>query len=181
MRTVILSIWLAALGLSTPALAQQRAGGDIEALEREIDRDETELATKSCVDACRALTSMKNAAERLCAIDPGPKCKDARDRVTRATDRVRSACPECAAATLTTKPEAQPTTPAPPPAPPRADVVASSMPAESAPRKGGCAGCAVESSSAPLEPFALALFVAAAIALRARGRRSGHSRSQSVM
>jgi hypothetical protein len=178
---VILSVWVAASGLPTRSLAQQRAGGDIEALQKEIDRDETELASKSCVDACRALTSMKNAAERLCAIDPGPKCEDARDRVARATERVRGACPECAAATLTTKPEAQQTTPPPPPAPVRAGATAQSMPAQSAPRRGGCAGCAIEPSEGPLDPFALGLFVAAAVALRARGRRSSHSRSQSVM
>lgn len=49
-----------------------------------------------CATACRALSSMQNAAEHLCEIsDDEGRCSDAKDRVARAEDRVRARCPGC--------------------------------------------------------------------------------------
>jgi hypothetical protein len=50
-----------------------------------------------CATACRALASMRRASEHLCALagDGDPRCGAARERVHRADERVREACPAC--------------------------------------------------------------------------------------
>ncbi|NUP12020.1 MAG: hypothetical protein HOW73_38730 [Polyangiaceae bacterium] len=53
------------------------------------------LATGStCESACDALASMRRAAERICALEES-RCAAARERVTRAAERVRTRCTEC--------------------------------------------------------------------------------------
>jgi hypothetical protein len=100
---------------------------------------------------------MRRAAERICILEPGPRCDAARSKVHDAERRVAQACPECA------PPQMMPPEP-PPPSALRA----------SAPRSGGCAGCAV-----PGEPRGDALGVIvgvgvlAALARRRRTLRGG--------
>lgn len=50
-----------------------------------------------CVTACRALASMGRCADHVCSLagDTDEHCSSARDRVSRATDRVRERCPSC--------------------------------------------------------------------------------------
>lgn len=51
-----------------------------------------------CDTACRALASMRRAAEHLCGLagEQDGRCSAARDRVRGADERVRTACPRCA-------------------------------------------------------------------------------------
>jgi len=53
-----------------------------------------------CSIACEALTSMKNAASRLCGLagEADARCVRAGERVAQAQELVRAACPACAAA-----------------------------------------------------------------------------------
>lgn len=53
------------------------------------------LSSGDCALACRALESMERAADHICAIDPGPRCADARAKVGAASRRVQEACPGC--------------------------------------------------------------------------------------
>jgi hypothetical protein len=50
-----------------------------------------------CDTACRAFSSMERSAGHLCAItgDADARCSAARDRLQRASERVRAACPAC--------------------------------------------------------------------------------------
>ncbi len=50
-----------------------------------------------CSAACVALASMQRAAERLCELEPGPRCDTARKRVEAARQRVAERCPSCEA------------------------------------------------------------------------------------
>ncbi|MEJ7735362.1 MAG: hypothetical protein WKG00_40025 [Polyangiaceae bacterium] len=61
------------------------------------DRDAVLLSQDPCVTACRALSSMARAATHVCGLagDGDARCTEARARVDRATQRVRSACPAC--------------------------------------------------------------------------------------
>jgi hypothetical protein len=63
------------------------------------DRDELQFSQDPCVTACRALSSMARAATHVCGLagDGDARCTEARARVDRATQRVRSACPACSA------------------------------------------------------------------------------------
>ncbi len=118
--------------------------------------------------ACRALSSMQRAADRLCALDPGPRCAAARAKVADATERVRAACPECDVGA-----DARPPAPTPAASPPEDE--AKGPPAE-APKGGGCAGCTVApEDDAGAGALAAGLLVALAIA--ARGRRRGPGRA----
>ena len=65
------------------------------------DKDASTLGEGSagggCGSACRALDSMKRAAEHLCGLtgEPDPRCDTARGRVARADERVRATCRAC--------------------------------------------------------------------------------------
>jgi len=52
-----------------------------------------------CDTACRAFSSMQRAAGHLCSIagDADARCGAARERLQRASERVRAACPACTA------------------------------------------------------------------------------------
>jgi MYXO-CTERM domain-containing protein len=134
-------------------------------LARSIEREAQQLATDDCTSACRASASMRGATDRLCAIDPGKRCADARAILADATRRVRDACPACA---VTAAPEA--------PMPGRAhqrEPVTMNAPPAPAPesKRGGCAGCAT--SGVPVDGSAGALALLALAALgRARRRRA---------
>src|SRR5262245_17931566 len=92
-RCLILASILLVIGL--PASAAAAEPDELKALEDEIARNETALSTEGCAVACQAFNSMQRAADRLCALDPGPRCAAARAKVKDAAGRVRTSCPEC--------------------------------------------------------------------------------------
>jgi hypothetical protein len=57
-------------------------------------------AGQRCTIACKALASMKRAAEQVCDLegDDDERCVDLRARVEKARRRVSGKCPQCAAA-----------------------------------------------------------------------------------
>jgi MYXO-CTERM domain-containing protein len=157
-------------------LATTPDGGEDEAttLARSIADQAKTLSTDDCVAACKALLSMRRAAERLCNLDPGQRCTDARATLDDASKRVRAACPGCAVATM------EPPRPAPPlPATPDQGGAGKSAPREeatlaSAPpsehERGGCAGCTT-SGAGDAAGDALAAALAMGFLARSRRRR----------
>lgn len=93
---------LALLAVVAPLGGAPDAGDDVDALARGIETSLARLgdglATHACDEACRALGSMKRAADRICQLEVGERCEQARARCEEATRRVREACPECALA-----------------------------------------------------------------------------------
>lgn len=103
----------ASLALFALTAAPVRAEGtlthasDLVAAEKQLADGETELAATggTCVTMCKALQSMMNAADRICALaKEGPpedrerdqqRCTEARTKVADAVARVRAACPDC--------------------------------------------------------------------------------------
>jgi MYXO-CTERM domain-containing protein len=179
------------LGATGTAWAEDKgAQAEIAALEAQLARAAASLSTGSCDVACRALDSMERARGRLCALDPGPRCAEARDRVKKAGDRVRAACPECSTSLeeappavgvkKAPSPAAEPASPPPPPpdAPPRPAAPPPPEPSVEAAavrRGGGCAGCTVaDDDRGALGVGALA--VLGALAGLARRRRRGRGR-----
>jgi hypothetical protein len=129
---------------------------------------ETQLAataTADCAMACRALESLRRAADRICELDPGAPCSDARDKAARAAARVRGACPECAAATQEEK-TAQPV-----PANRTTTAEGPVMEQEAAaPPQRGCASCTLGAPVSGGAAAALAALVALAAACVRRRR-----------
>ena len=96
-RRLLVAAILLSAGLSPRLAAAQDAGAasaEIAALEDQIGRGLAQLSS-GCVVACPALASMERAAALLCALDPGPRCADARAKVRDAARRVQQACGEC--------------------------------------------------------------------------------------
>jgi len=160
------------------AFAQASDPGGADALVVEIDRDYAVAQGGDCATACKALDSMRRAADRLCQLDPGDRCAKARQKVSDATARVNASCPSCAQPTGNPSPGGAGQPASAPPAPPApAPAEAASGPSESkeavaqesAPRKGGgCAGC----TSAPGgDGLAIVLGVGGLVLLGARRRR----------
>jgi hypothetical protein len=60
----------------------------------------TGAGSSTCETVCRAYSSMQNSANRLCELagHRDPRCLSAQDRLGRAAERLRSACPACEAA-----------------------------------------------------------------------------------
>jgi len=172
-RTPIFAALLMAASLvagTTRAQPLADGGGDAgqaDALQVEIDRDWASLQNADCATACRALDSMRHAADRLCALDQGDRCARAQQRVRDATDRVRATCPDCAAANK----EEQAKVPAAGEQP--QETSATAPPAEQ--RGGGCAACAVGMPSVDGggggAAAAAAALVALALARTARRQR----------
>jgi hypothetical protein len=162
------------------ALAQTTGDGDASALLAEVERDYAAAQGADCDTACRALDSMRRAADRLCVLDPGARCAQARQRVAAATDRVRASCPGCpqtleGTTGTTMTPQAPPATPAPAGAPPQENAAKSEQVAreESAPpRGGGCAGCAMGARGGALDGAAGALLSLLVFLGRRRRTRS---------
>jgi MYXO-CTERM domain-containing protein len=169
-RAVAVAVTSAAI-LSTRIAVAQDVQRQIAELEAQIAKDESALASADCSLACAALGSMRRAAERLCGLDPGPRCEAARAKVEDAKRRVRDACPQCAVSgdgqetpvqAGAAKEDAVPDMKAPP-----APEPASAAPE---PGKGGCAGCAIQDRTSPSGVAALAVAALAAIALGRRRR-----------
>jgi MYXO-CTERM domain-containing protein len=182
---LLLAVALALVLVFDPRAARADDGGaapsaEIAALEADIARSAAALATGSCVVACEALGAMRRAVTRLCALDPGPRCAEARAKALEATRRVREACPDCAALEDQAPEKAKQAheqpgeapakipEPAPPPPPPPPTLN------ESVARRGGCAGCVTSGGDGLPGGAALAaLAVLAAVARRRpRGRAS---------
>lgn len=74
----------------------------VEQAQRPADAPSVTTAAKSdpCATACRALASMKRAAEHVCELAGAgdARCGAARDRVKNASARVHASCPACGAA-----------------------------------------------------------------------------------
>lgn len=151
----------------------------VAALTREIDalhaRLGQELSTHACDEACRALASMRRAAERLCALDSGPRCVEARSRCDGAAAQVREVCPECAIAASTPKDERAITG-----APKDSAASEPSLAREST--RGGCASCSAASGAGDFGDacaVGVGLALSAAVARRRRHRpRSPGSRAK---
>lgn len=144
---VLLLTCLPSTALAQPSLA---AGNDVGAAQAEVDRDYAQALASDCALACRALESMRHATERLCALDPGDRCANARKKLDDATARVKSACPACAEQLEEKKPVA---TPSPAEAPASQELVET----VAVQKKGGCAGCATTGAPADaVTPVALA-------------------------
>lgn len=170
-RALLVLSFLVGLLAVRGASAQELPSGagrddELSRLEKEIDDAAEELSTGGCAVACRALASMQRAADRLCALDPGPRCAAARAKVADATDRVRAACPECDVGA-----SARPPAPAPATSPPEDEAKG---PPPEAPKGGGCAGCTVaaeDDGGAGAIAGALLVGLAIVAGRRRRGRR----------
>ena len=164
-----------ALGLvllwSTDALAQGTTKDDLTTLEKNLASESAALSTSDCATACRALASIRRAADRICALDPGERCAAGRAKADDATRRVREACPECAIATAPPAPAPEQRAMTKGGGPVTADsvsVAAAAPPSES--KRGGCAGCATTPTTpGDLTTGALAI-AALAFTLRRRKR-----------
>jgi len=149
------------------------AGDDVDALLRSLHGDATALTTTDCAQACQALGSMRRATDRICAIDPGARCEDARKTLDDAARRVRDACPECVVATrpespgTAVKPTVERREPAPAPPPREGSEVAT---AQAEKGRGGCASCSA-SSREEGAPVWSALAAAAWLLARSRRKR----------
>lgn len=96
-------IWLSlalvsALVAPASALADEPPVSEIDELVTALDDTIAALDTSDCAVACRALASMIRSADRICEIDPGPPCAEARAKVEAARQKVLAACPDCTAA-----------------------------------------------------------------------------------
>lgn len=63
-------------------------------LQRQL-QEQMELVDRDCTTACRALQSMQRAADRICDLEPGPRCKDAKSKADEAAGKVHARCPDC--------------------------------------------------------------------------------------
>lgn len=186
MRSVAVALVAAASGVllcTTAAHAQPSSKDEITTLEKELASQATALSTADCTSACRALASIRRAADKICALDSGDRCAAARAKADEATKRVRAACPDCALASapggaLPSPPPAPATEPKPADVPAKGggakkgdDVeatTASAPPSES--KRGGCAGCATTKATHG-DLAGVALVVAALVRMLRRRRR----------
>ena len=53
------------------------------------------LGTDRCTVVCKALSSMRASATRLCELTTDERCDDAKARLTKAESKAKSACPAC--------------------------------------------------------------------------------------
>ncbi len=144
------------------------AEDEVAALEKQLAEEHTALQTQDCTTACRALASIRRAADRICALEPGPRCDDARTKAEDARRKVTEACPDCALAATPPKDDDRRASAKPAPAP---EVQTAS---ESAPRRGGCASCTT-AGGRPSGDLGVVLLGAWA-ASRLVGRRSSRRR-----
>ena len=114
-------------------LARSAHADEVSDLEKSLNEQHDALTTTDCTTACQALASIRRAADRICALESGPRCVAAQAKVFEDTRKVRDACPQCAAATTTPLPESKPKS-EPGPAP-------TMVSAQSEPGRGGCASC----------------------------------------
>lgn len=146
---------------------------DAGALLKQLEQEWSALSTQDCVTACKAYASIRRAADRICGLEPGPRCVDARAKADDAQRRVQAACPDCRIASVPPREdERRAAEPAPPTVVDAKGGAAGD--AESAPRKGGCASCSTPGGSATGD---LGGCVLGALALAHALRRRRASRS----
>lgn len=166
---------------SRPALAQAPAdapAAELVALEKQLDEDLVACGSDDCTIACQALESMIRSAERICALEPGPRCAAARDKVATAKRRVRPRCPECASAAEVGEgtEETQPL-PAPPADEPDLDEEQYAGEAAGPPPADQGAGCAACTLGGRGDRGGLTwLLLATGLGLLRRGRRRARRR-----
>ncbi len=119
---------------------------DVQTVQKELDDEHAALSTTDCHVACRALASIHRAAERICELDPGPRCQAARAKEADARRRVREACPDCEVASPPEQPH---------------DERAASLPQNAPPseRSGGCRSCAITDDQTSPDVAFLALAI----------------------
>jgi MYXO-CTERM domain-containing protein len=140
-------------------------GDDPETLLTQLQQEYTSLSTQDCATACKALASIRRAADKICGLEPGPRCVDARSKADDAQRRVQAACPDCAIAAAPPKDDERRATQYSTPA-----TVDSKVQAESAPRRGGCASCSTpgEKPTGDLGVVILGAFAVARLLTRRR-------------
>jgi hypothetical protein len=169
---VVVLVSLGVVASAPRAFAQGRE--DVATLEKSLAAEAAQLSTSDCTEACRALASIRRAADKICALEPGERCAAAHAKAEEATRRVRDACPDCAIASAPTSPKGAPAEPAasvpdrkgaPPPAEPTSVVQA-----EGQATRGGCRGCATARGGPGDLALGAAAFLAMAALLRRRRR-----------
>jgi hypothetical protein len=148
--------------MAAPSSPAMDGGDEAEDLARSIASQSQSLSTDDCTAACQALGSMRRAADRLCGIDPGRRCTDARATVDSAARRVREACPTCAIASAPTAPASELDQAKASPA------VAAQAPPRAERPMGGCGGCVAGNGAGG--SFGAALAIAWLLARRVRRR-----------
>lgn len=147
-----------------------RASDEITNLEKSLAEETKTLSTSDCSAACRALASIRRAADKICALEPGERCTAAHAKSEDATRRVRDACPECAIASIAPEHPRAPATDAPAPVAPTSREVISNSDGNAPPSergRGGCASCDAGGAS-PGDLGAAALGIAALVRLLRR-------------
>jgi hypothetical protein len=154
-RRVRIHVLSIALVLSPSVAFAADAGApeaEIDELMKSITHDAETLSTDDCISACKALDSMRRATGRLCSLDAGRRCAEARAKLNDATRRVHAACPVCA--TPEESPSPGPGSASEPPRPmgkggthPTADAPQAAPPPQAERARGGCLGCGGGSSS----------------------------------
>ena len=142
------------------------AADEVTTLETQLGKEASELSTSDCAAACKALASIRRAADRICELEPGPRCDAARSKAENATKKVREACPECAIAGLK-KDEEQERRAAKPADSPTMATAEAAPPSE---RAGGCRNCSTSSGAPDRGDFAV--FALAALLLRRRAKKN---------
>jgi hypothetical protein len=152
---------------SAGAFGAQPVDESVDALQKQLHDDYATLSTQDCVTACKALASIRRAADRICALEPGPRCVDARAKADDAQRRVQAACPDCQLAAAPPKDEERRATAVPGAAEQSKPAMAKNAPEH----QGGCASCNTpgERPTGDLGMFLLAALVVAR-RLRARSR-----------
>lgn len=193
LRVHVVAVALTVLGLSGVAVAQPAEGAfELDELATELDVKSAQLAhglqVGNCAAACEALASMQRAAERICELEPGPRCDAARKSVEEARRRVVEACPDCLQARREGEEvQANQQTPAPRPDDDgsRDSLEEDDLPVQTggsaAPTvappaedsRGGCAACALGRDDGDGQSLGWLGLAAAAAVMRRRRRRSG--------
>lgn len=154
---------------SATAFADAGPGEDVESLLKQLSQEHSALSTQDCMTACKAYASIRRAADKICGLEPGPRCADARSKADDAQRRVQAACPDCQLAAAKPKEDAyraaQPGS--------GSDAKTGAVEAESAPRKGGCASCNTPGER-PTGDFGIVILGAWAISRVLRKKSSRH-------
>lgn len=148
------------------------AADEVTTLETQLGRETTELSTSDCAAACKALASIRRASDRICELEPGPRCEAARAKAEDATKKVRDACPECAIAQM--KKEDDERRAMTPPAEAPAEDAKQAETAKAEPR--GCRNCATSSGAPDRGDFAVFGLALAFLAQRLRRRAKKDSK-----
>jgi MYXO-CTERM domain-containing protein len=144
-------------------------GDDVDSLLKQLQQDYSALSTQDCTIACKAYASIRRAADRICGLEPGPRCNDARTKADDAQRRVQAACPDCQIAAAPGKEDERRAVQTAPPPTPTESKTGGAADSEAAPRKGGCASCSTPGEK-PLGDLGIA-FVGAFVVARVLRRR----------